>query len=137
VRHEYVGDEEAMPQLISILDRPWLAPNLQMAAFWTWFRTSKTMCPWPCTLIAHEYADMLTIEISAMLAGQVTPEQARHSVQDRMLSWQAASTLLPWLPLRVTAEPSEASVTTWALPAAEAMVVGGLIDSLARDSWPG
>ena len=84
VRHEYIGDEEAMPTLIPILDKPWLAPNLQMSEFWTWFRTSKNIHPWPCILIAHEYADMLTTEISAMLAGQVTPEQAMHIVQDRM-----------------------------------------------------
>jgi ABC-type glycerol-3-phosphate transport system substrate-binding protein len=84
VRHEYIGDEEAMPTLTSILDKPSLAPNLQMGQFWTWFRSSKNVRPWPCIVTSHEYADMLTTEISAMLAGQVTPEQAMRIVQDRM-----------------------------------------------------
>jgi len=55
-----------------------------MATFWAWFRSSKHIHPWPFILVSHEYADMLTTEISAMLAGQITPEQAMHIVQDRM-----------------------------------------------------
>jgi hypothetical protein len=38
--------------------------------------------------------------------------------------------ILPWLPLRVTPEPSGTSLSTWALPAVEGMVAGGLIDGL-------
>jgi hypothetical protein len=70
VRHEYTGDEEAMPTLIPILDKPWLAPNLQMAEFWTWFRTSKNIRPWPCILISPFQYDGLDRHVSSPVDSQ-------------------------------------------------------------------
>jgi len=97
VRHEYIGDQEAMPTLIPILDRPSLAPTPQMALFWTWYRASRNIRPWPCILVSHEYADLLTTEISAMLVGQATPEGAMRVVQERM-SASLRQALAGWRP---------------------------------------